>query len=121
MKLPGKHPCRKRGGRRFIPRGNEPRFALFAALACKQRITILKLLREREKSTREILPALGVDDSVVSRHLATLEDAGLISSRKEGVIKYYSVPDERIFQILDMAGEIIKETTRKKLDLINNL
>ncbi len=104
---------RVRGWGKFQKYMEDPRTRLFAALACDQRIAILKLLREGEKCTCDLAPKLRVDISVVSRHLAILKSVGLIISRKEGVNKYYSVADERIFSILDAALEVLKETAER--------
>lgn len=101
------------GWRKFQKYVEDPRTRLFAALACDQRIAILKLLREGEKCTCDLAPKLRVDISVVSRHLAILRSVGLIVSRKEGVNKYYSVADERIFSILDTALEVLKESAER--------
>ncbi len=72
---------------------DDPRARLFAALACNQRIEIIKPLREGEKCTCDIAPRLRVDISVVSRHLAVLKSLGLVESWKEGVNNYYAVVD----------------------------
>ncbi len=99
----------------------DPRSRLFAALACDQRIEILKLLRDGEKCTCDMAPHLRVDISVVSRHLTVLKSLGLIVSRKEGVSNYYSVEDQRIFNILDTALEILKDMTERHRDIFSRL
>ncbi|MBW1714875.1 MAG: helix-turn-helix transcriptional regulator [Deltaproteobacteria bacterium] len=100
---------------------DDPRTRLFAALACSQRIEILKLLREGEKCTCDIAPRLRIDISVVSRHLAILKSLGLVESWKEGVNNYYAVVDERIFDILAAASNILKDMAERQRELFDKL
>ncbi len=109
------------GWGRFQGYVEDPRIHLFAALACNQRIAILKLLREGEKCTCELVPKLRVDISVVSRHLAILKGVGLIVSRKEGVSKYYSVADKRIFNLLDTALDILRGRAERDREIFSQV
>lgn len=58
--------------------------ALGQALAHPARVRILAILVKEEKCGCELAEKLGLDPSVVSRHLALLAEAGLITSRREG-------------------------------------
>jgi ArsR family transcriptional regulator len=64
---------------------------IFKALADDTRLRILNLLRQRETCVCEIVDVLGLCQSKVSRHLATLKHAGLVSCRREGPWVYYSL------------------------------
>ncbi len=55
------------------------------ALASPVRVRILRILEEGERCGCELVPLLGLDPSVVSRHLSVLSRAGLVESRREGV------------------------------------
>ncbi|QAA76508.1 MAG: hypothetical protein BIP78_0742 [Candidatus Bipolaricaulis sibiricus] len=55
------------------------------ALAHPARVELLRLLEDGERCGCEFVPLLGLDPSVVSRHLAALARAGLIVSRRDGV------------------------------------
>lgn len=59
--------------------------AIGKALAHPARVEILRLLEEGERCGCEFVPLLGLDPSVVSRHLAILSRAGLVVSRRDGV------------------------------------
>jgi len=52
------------------------------AMAHPARLLILDLLHEREHCVCELQEQIGSDMSTVSRHLAVLKNAGLISGRK---------------------------------------
>jgi len=82
---------------------NQSRFKsiIFHALADPLRLEILEFLREGEKCVCEIIPHLNTLQPVVSRHLKILKDAGIVSDRKEGTKRFYSVMDTRIYAVID--------------------
>lgn len=57
------------------------------------RVKILKMLEKRTMCVCEIHTALGVAQSTASKHLKLLEDAGLVSSRKDGLWVNYFLCD----------------------------
>ncbi|MGB9758156.1 MAG: ArsR/SmtB family transcription factor [Candidatus Bipolaricaulaceae bacterium] len=54
------------------------------ALSHQARVRILGILAEGERCGCELAEIIGLDPSVVSRHLSLLSAAGLIVSRREG-------------------------------------
>ncbi|MCK4570548.1 helix-turn-helix transcriptional regulator, partial [Candidatus Bipolaricaulota bacterium] len=52
---------------------------------------------------------LGVDPSIVSRYLAVLERAGLITSRRAGVRVMWQLADPRLLEVLEQLGELTRE------------
>jgi ArsR family transcriptional regulator len=75
---------------------------LFKALSDPTRLKLLACLTKcgRACSVTEIADCCSVDFSVVSRHLAILDRAGIVESKKEGRIVYYSVLYRQLAQIL---------------------
>ncbi len=63
----------------------------FAALADATRLRILLLLHESELSVEELQDKLGEHQPKVSRHLAYLRRANLVSTRRNGKRIFYSV------------------------------
>ncbi|MBU0681277.1 MAG: metalloregulator ArsR/SmtB family transcription factor [Proteobacteria bacterium] len=57
---------------------------IMKALSDPNRVTIIKLLEEKELCVCEFQALLGLAQSTVSKHLKLLEDAGLVSSRRQG-------------------------------------
>lgn len=94
----------------------DPREDVFEALAHYRRILIVELLKEGRKCASELIPALGIDQSAVSRHLSILKKAGLIVARKEGVNVYFSIADKRVFKLLELATEIARDRNVKILE-----
>ena len=64
------------------------------ALANQNRLLILCLLSEKERSVTELEQLLSVSQSSLSHQLARLRLYGLIDSRRDGRVVYYSLADE---------------------------
>lgn len=90
----------------------------FKALAHPTRIQILELLRNGERCVCEITPPLGLDQPNISRHLAVLKKEGLLSSRKEGLKVIYWITDKRLFQIIDLASDMLRKLFREKSAMV---
>jgi ArsR family transcriptional regulator len=63
------------------------------ALSDPNRVKLLKLLQKREMCVCEIRAALGIAQPTVSKHLKSLENAGLVKRKKEGLWVNYSLTD----------------------------
>ena len=103
------------GGRMAGPM-MDPRSRFFMVLASDQRLKILDFLKQGEKSTAQLIEAVGLDASVVSRHMMMLRNMGVVVARKEGVALYFRIADERIFQIIEIATKIIQDWFKMNRD-----
>ncbi|MCY7348182.1 MAG: metalloregulator ArsR/SmtB family transcription factor [Pyrinomonadaceae bacterium] len=65
--------------------------SLFLALADKTRLRILNLMREDEVCVCFFTEVLGESQPKISRHLAYLRNAGLVSARREGKWMNYQI------------------------------
>ncbi len=63
------------------------------ALSDTNRVKLLKLLQKREMCVCEIQASLEIAQPTVSKHLKILENAGLVSRRKEGLWVNYHLGD----------------------------
>jgi len=86
----------------------DARTMVFKALACRHRVKIIEILRYGEQTVSEIASFLIVHPSVVSRHLAILQSAGLVMSRKEGVEVYYKLSSKEVLNLLKDAQSIVE-------------
>ena len=68
----------------------------FGVLSEPTRLKILHTICNDERSVSEIVAATGATQTNVSRHLALLRDAAVVSRRKEGSTVFYKVTD-RVF------------------------
>jgi ArsR family transcriptional regulator len=63
------------------------------ALSDPNRVRIIKMLQHKSLCVCEMRTALKIAQPTVSKHLKILEDAGVISSRKEGLWVNYHLTD----------------------------
>jgi ArsR family transcriptional regulator len=82
--------------------------ALFGALADRTRLRLLNLMGGDEICVCFLVEALDLSQPKISRHLAYLRDAGLVSARREGKWMHYRItePDD------ETAARILQETLR---------
>ena len=66
-------------------------FPPLKALADETRLNILSLLQEREMYAQEIVAAVGLSQSTVSRHLQLLERTEVVTTRQARGMKFYSI------------------------------
>ena len=69
---------------------------VFKTLSDPTRVRILRLLEQEELIVGELMDILGMAQSRVSRHLAILREAGLLSDRRDGTFVAYRLvlPEE---------------------------
>jgi len=63
---------------------------IFKALADEGRLRILRSVDQAELSVAELVQALEMPQSTVSRHLKPMREAGLVESRRDGTSVYYN-------------------------------
>ena len=64
------------------------------AIAHENRLVILCLLSERERSVTELEGLLALSQATVSQQLARLRHEGLVETRRDGRVVYYSLADD---------------------------
>ncbi len=78
---------------------------MFSLLGEETRMKILLALMEGELCVYHICEITGGKQSAISQHLRKLKDNHIIKSRKEANQVLYSINDEHIVKIIDMALE----------------
>ncbi|MCC6397682.1 MAG: metalloregulator ArsR/SmtB family transcription factor [Bacteroidetes bacterium] len=85
---------------------------MFKALSDPSRLRILNLLyHSGELCVCDIIAVMGVTQTKVSRHLAYLKRAGLVTDRRQGLWMLYSLPrpvDEMHRRMIDALGLFLK-------------
>src|SRR5262249_8360419 len=76
---------------------------LFHALSDATRLSIIEMLRGRERCVCELQDQLDAAQSRLSFHLRVLKEAGLISDRREGRWSYYRIVPEAVAEVHDHA------------------
>lgn len=74
---------------------------LFRALGDETRLAIVQLLAHGEHCVCELQAHLDVPQPLLSHHLKTLREAGLISARREGRWNYYALRPGVLDELLD--------------------
>ncbi len=93
---------------------------LFAALSDRTRLRLLNLMDCREVCVCYFVAILGQSQPKISRHLAYLRNAGIVSARREGKWMHYSLArpiDSGAAAILDATLESLKVDPEMQSDL----
>ena len=81
----------------------------FKALSDATRREILRLLGRRDMSVGEIVDKFAMSQPSISRHLAVLRGAGLVTARREGQNVIYvldtTVMQDVVRALLDLSGK----------------
>jgi len=94
--------------------------ALFAALADPTRLRLLNLMDRREVCVCYFVEILKQSQPKISRHLAYLRRAGIVSARREGKWMHYRIErpeDTKAVAILEAALQSIKTDREMQADL----
>jgi ArsR family transcriptional regulator len=77
-----------------------PQTALFKALAHPARLRILELLAQDEACVCHLTAVLGQRQPYVSQQLMVLREAGLVTTREDGLLVYYRLRDDGVCELL---------------------
>ena len=84
------------------------------ALAHESRLIILCILAQGEKSVSELEQELNLRQPTVSQQLARLRADGLVSTRRDGKVIYYSLASEDARTIIGAIYDVFCRRTRKR-------
>ncbi len=93
--------------------------AFFAALADKTRLRLLNLIGDTEVCVCYFVEVLGAPQPKISRHLAYLRRAGIVSGRREGTWVHYRIvrpEDPDAARILDEVMAWLAKDPAMQLD-----
>jgi len=74
-----------------------------------KRLEILNLLRNKELSVGELVKIAKIRQANLSQHLRILREKGIVKTRREGVMIYYSLVNPKIIKAFDIIREILLE------------
>lgn len=80
--------------------------ALLKALANENRLMILCTLMGREISVGELNEKVPLSQSALSQHLASLREAGLVSTRKEAQTVFYRLEGDEAAKVIAVLQSI---------------
>ena len=90
----------------------------FKALGHPMRIRILELLRQGPSSVTRLQAAIGAPESSISQQLAVLRSRNIVATERRGTTVIYSVRDEDLFELLDVARRIFNGNLSDAIDML---
>jgi len=102
-------------------RALELKAEVLKALAQPTRLKILECLRGGERCICEIIPAVGGEQSNISRHISLMQKSRLVNTRKDGVKVMVKVTDPKIFALLDQVSVILRGQMSEQHRLLRSL
>lgn len=85
---------------------------VFHALSDAKRLRILEILRSGESCVCDLAGSLDIRQSLLSFHLRTLRDAGLVSDRKEGRWVHYALDEGALREARDYVNGLARDAKR---------
>lgn len=85
-----------------------------AALANPVRLKILDLLSKGEMNSSELLERLRIPKANLSQHLTVLKDAGILSTRKEGLYQYARLALPKIKDACGIVRQVLIERVERE-------
>lgn len=83
------------------------------ALSTPNRLQILVCLRSGPQTVSEIVDAVGMEQSAVSHQLRVLREHSVVSMRRIGRTRQYTLSDERVAALIDVALEHVRALERR--------
>jgi DNA-binding transcriptional ArsR family regulator len=93
---------------------------VFAAIAEPNRLRMIELLRDGPSSVTAIVEQLQLKQPLVSKHLRTLTQAGIVCVRPQAQKRIYEL-NEAKFKEIDMWLDSFAQTWAQRLDNLDSL
>lgn len=74
------------------------------------RLRIIHALIGGERTVTDLVKKLGATQANISRHLQTLQQAGLLKRRKEGLYVYYRIADHGLLLLCEFVCGDVKRS-----------
>jgi len=92
----------------------EIRAKIIKAMSHPVRLMMIDLLKTGEHSFSELFDLFKLDKSTVSKHLLVLKEAGILSSRKEGIDMIYRLDVPCILDFFGCVTAVIESNVKKQ-------
>lgn len=111
-------------GRDIMRNGKMARYdvmsEVFKAIAHPTRLLIIEELGKQKRCVSEITEMVGADTSTVSKHLALMKSAGIITNEKLGNQVFYSLRVICILNLINCVESAIESHAKEKIESINS-
>ncbi len=88
------------------------------ALAHPVRIAIADLLKDGEQCVCDIADRVSAERSNVSRHLSVMLKAGVVRTRKDGVMVFYELRTPCILNFLACASDVLRHNLQEDVETL---
>jgi DNA-binding transcriptional ArsR family regulator len=99
----------------------EMQAGILQAVAHPVRLAIVDVLSDGERCVCEIADEVGAKRSNVSRHLALMYQAGIVSFRKEGLKVFYSLVTPCITNFFSCVSDVIRHNHARVAEVLDHL
>lgn len=99
----------------------ERKAEVFSAAGHPIRLAIIEFLREGEKCVCDIAAYVGSERSNVSRHLAVMLQAGLVTHEKRGLKMMYSLKTPCILGFLECVTNVLRQQAEETRTVLEKL
>lgn len=79
------------------------------AIADPKRLLIIEALRRGSRTVGDLSSDLELSQSNVSQHLAILRQRGVVRARRLGNNVFYSLPNQKVLQAVDLLREVMAD------------
>ena len=94
------------------------RATIVKALAHPTRLFVVdELSRHGRRCVCELTEMIGADMSTVSRHLAILKNAGIVSDEKQGCQVFYQLKMSCVLKLLKCVDSLMQQTAQEQTKL----
>jgi ArsR family transcriptional regulator len=104
----------KEGPRVIALEDAEIRAKIIKAMAHPVRLVMIDFLRDGEHSFSELFNMFKLDKSTVSKHLLVLKEAGIVSSKKNGLETVYKLDVPCITDFFSCVTAVIESNVKKQ-------
>jgi DNA-binding transcriptional ArsR family regulator len=88
------------------------------AVAHPLRVAVIDFLKDGERCVCDIAEQVGSERSNISRHLAVMVHAGVLTCRKDGLKVFYSLKTPCIAQCLSCITRVVKQQAKVNENLL---
>jgi ArsR family transcriptional regulator len=89
------------------------------ALGHPTRLMMVEALADGERCVCELNELVEADHSTISKHLAIMKQAGLVSDRKEGLKVYYKLEVPCIVNFMKCINQVISSRAKRQLTALS--
>ena len=93
----------------------------FRVLAHPTRIRILEQLAQGERSVQQLQAALGLDQPIVSQHLAALRAKNVVTVRRTGTQAHYALRSPLVADLLRVARDLLNHHLSESRSMLREL